>query len=469
MLRLFFMTMSTRTEKHFWDFFTKPTPPQPAGPLSSLPLFRQLSLFSSACFRQLSLIPRYLVSRVAWRRHRLCPALFFCGIGGLFVTEYAVLSLHSIRPLGAPIECAQTFQKPLFSPLFPAPLFAAAPEQYLPAPLFHSQYSIASTHSDPLLCERFPLLPESRPASITSVRRSVSAARLRAPVEKAAFHPLDKARALEFASTPELHRLLASASTAELPLLASTIPDGPQTAIAPPVTRLRKVQQALYQRHFLGSLCARFESGSAGPAAIGYDPEGGTSYGKYQIASRTGSMQRFIRFLRHRAPSLAHRLSQSGPSNTLATTGVMPREWKRIAGEYPSRFEQLQDEFIHNSYYTPTLREIRTRTGIDLSRHPRVIREVLWSMAVQHGPINCARMFKAAEDIAKLSPAHLYHQELLRQIYRVRRQRIQAFSHKAHVPSLLRRLNMEETLALSQLRLPPRHSYQAVLDHPRGS
>ena len=55
----------------------------------------------------------------------------------------------------------------------------------------------------------------------------------------------------------------------------------------------------------LGSLAARFESGSDGVAAIGYDRHGGTSYGKFQLSSRAGTMDSFISFLSKESPDLA--------------------------------------------------------------------------------------------------------------------------------------------------------------------
>jgi hypothetical protein len=47
----------------------------------------------------------------------------------------------------------------------------------------------------------------------------------------------------------------------------------------------------------LGKLSAKFESSKEGPSAIGYDTKGGTSYGTYQIASKTGTMSEFVAFL----------------------------------------------------------------------------------------------------------------------------------------------------------------------------
>ena len=52
----------------------------------------------------------------------------------------------------------------------------------------------------------------------------------------------------------------------------------------------------------LGALSAQFESGKQGVSAIGYDKNGGTSYGAYQIASRPGTMDQFISFLNGKEP-----------------------------------------------------------------------------------------------------------------------------------------------------------------------
>lgn len=46
-----------------------------------------------------------------------------------------------------------------------------------------------------------------------------------------------------------------------------------------------------------GDFSARYESGTAGSAAIGYDKTGGTSYGKWQLSSKQGSLEGFLRYL----------------------------------------------------------------------------------------------------------------------------------------------------------------------------
>ncbi|MDR1947441.1 MAG: hypothetical protein LBQ51_09810 [Desulfovibrio sp.] len=142
----------------------------------------------------------------------------------------------------------------------------------------------------------------------------------------------------------------------------------------------------------IGGLAAKFESGEEGIAAIGYDGKGGTSYGKFQIASRAGTMRAFIEYLREKAPDLAGRLAACGPANTGSRSGRMPAEWRRIAAEQPERFEQLQGDFIRTSHFEPAVAAIAEVTGVSFENLSPVLREVLFSTAVQHGPAGATRI-----------------------------------------------------------------------------
>lgn len=148
----------------------------------------------------------------------------------------------------------------------------------------------------------------------------------------------------------------------------------------------------------LGSIAALFESGSKGAAAIGYDRTGGTSYGKFQISSRAGTMNRFLNFLAEREPAWAERLRGAGPANTGSTHGRMPVEWAKIAAESPERFEKLQTEFIRKDHYQPAREKIREQTGVDIEAARPALREALFSTAVQHGASGAARIFGEAID-----------------------------------------------------------------------
>jgi hypothetical protein len=146
----------------------------------------------------------------------------------------------------------------------------------------------------------------------------------------------------------------------------------------------------------IGTLSAYFESGEKGPGVVGYDSNGGTSYGTYQISSRAGTMSMFIDYLSERAPDLASKLKAAGPSNTGSRSGKMPEVWKKIAATDPNRFAKLQYDFIEQTHYLPALQEISQRTGLDVSKAPRALQEVLWSTAVQHGPKGAVKIFTKA-------------------------------------------------------------------------
>lgn len=208
----------------------------------------------------------------------------------------------------------------------------------------------------------------------------------------------------------------------------------------------------------LGSLAAKFESGDDGIAAIGYDRKGGTSYGKYQIASRTGTMSNFISYLRSEAPDLAARLASAGPANTGGRSGKMPAEWRRIAAEDPDRFEKLQGEFIRTSHFEPAMQAIAAVTGVHFEKLPAALQEVLFSTAVQHGPAGATRIFSQAMrrvDADKLQAAaspsgRKAGQQLITQVYSLRAG--QFSSSTAQVQAAVRnRLKQEMREAIGML------------------
>ncbi|NJB66747.1 hypothetical protein GGQ74_000387 [Desulfobaculum xiamenense] len=411
----------------------------------------------------------------------LYPAVILGYVLGVFSLEYALIASLAPAP-NLPARIAAHDVSPeaeamrdLIGAVYPAALDPLpGPEHFttrlpleFPVPWETDDaepcLAMLSNSPHPLLCTTSRMLP-ALPRSARVAHGSVSRHIVRLPVDKDAFHPLDKERFLEIASNPEkLRRLFAMVETQMPPLAA--LENTAETAIAPPVTRLDRIREKIAHRRSLGGLCAMFESGVRGVYAIGYDHKGGTSYGKYQMSSRKGTMRRFVSYLDTRAPSLARRLKRCGPANTGTTDGVMPDEWRRIAGEFPRLFERLQDDFVHNTYYSPTLREIRSRTGIDLDAHPVVLREVLWSTAVQHGPLGSAGIFERAEQRARMRPASEYHRALVVEIFREREARVRNKCHPEQLRPLIQRLRQERTIALSRLQKPVLNT---MLTHPTG-
>ena len=195
----------------------------------------------------------------------------------------------------------------------------------------------------------------------------------------------------------------------------------------------------------LGILSARFESGSEGIAAIGYDRTGGTSYGKYQIASKPGSMDNFLQFLDGAAPDLASKLREAGPADTGGRKGGMPTAWREIAEQQPERFAALQEQFIRDTHYTPALAAVR-QAGFNTDEFSPALKEVLWSTSVQHGPTGAARIFIRAAERADTS--HTREKDLIRSVYANRAGQFKSSTDSVRA-AVQQRLQEEQHLALA--------------------
>ncbi len=200
----------------------------------------------------------------------------------------------------------------------------------------------------------------------------------------------------------------------------------------------------------LGKLSSKFESGRDGIAAIGYDRVGGTSYGKYQIASRVGSMDKFLNFLDSAAPDMADKLRDAGPANTGGRKGGMPEAWRELAANEPDRFEALQDKFIYESHYKPALAAISKQTSMDEGKISSVMQEVLWSTAVQHGPSGAARIFTRATANAGSLEDENFDQRMIKNVYDIRATQFGS-STEAVQKAVRNRMNEEKNLALNML------------------
>lgn len=205
----------------------------------------------------------------------------------------------------------------------------------------------------------------------------------------------------------------------------------------------------------VGALSARFESGGAGVAAIGYDSVGGTSYGTYQIASKPGTMDKFLSYLDEHAPAWGDRLRNAGSMDTGSTQGNMPAVWKAIAAEDPERFGRLQHDFIIDQTYAPARAMILDQTGLDFDNAPPALREVLWSTAVQHGPTGAARIFgKVIDRFVTSASGGEFNEQLIEGVYDTRKGQFGSSTKRVR-QSVVSRLNEEKQLALNMLEHTP--------------
>ena len=143
-----------------------------------------------------------------------------------------------------------------------------------------------------------------------------------------------------------------------------------------------------------GDLSARYESGADGSSAIGYDKKGGTSYGRFQLSSKKGGMDGFLRFLEGRggeAASIAARLRAAGPADTGGKSGAMPEAWKKES-QAPG-FADLEREYIQRAFYEPVMRSLPSGAAAAVRASPQ-LGQMVWSTAVQHGATGAAGILR---------------------------------------------------------------------------
>lgn len=200
----------------------------------------------------------------------------------------------------------------------------------------------------------------------------------------------------------------------------------------------------------IGSLSAQFESGKDGVACVAYDGTGGTSYGKFQIASKVGTMKDFLNFLDDAAPDLAKRLRASGPANTGSRHGAMPDMWKQIASEDPERFEQLQETFATETHYKPALAAIVQKTGLEEDTLSSAMREVIWSTAIQHGPTGASKIFARADSLSGSPSDPGYERKMINNVYQIRGTQFGSSTESIRA-AVLNRFKKEKLIALDML------------------
>jgi hypothetical protein len=145
--------------------------------------------------------------------------------------------------------------------------------------------------------------------------------------------------------------------------------------------------------NYLGALSKKYESGNSGPGTIARNAGdiGGASYGTYQIATKTGTMATFIKFLKTSYPSMYAALSKFA-----AGTVQFDAAWIALAKTKKDEFDAAQHEFIKSSHYDPAVNKIKLAIGLDINQCSIALQNVVWSISVQHGSGGACNLFKNA-------------------------------------------------------------------------
>ena len=138
----------------------------------------------------------------------------------------------------------------------------------------------------------------------------------------------------------------------------------------------------------LGQTSEKYESGNRGPGTIssGKGDNGGKSYGRYQIETRLGTMDEYLKY--------SH--NYNGHFNGLKpATPAFDAKWKELAATDTEAFSKSQHNFIIEHHYMPQLQKLKDR-GYDFSTRGKAIQDMVWSTAVQYRN-NMPRVIQRAE------------------------------------------------------------------------
>ena len=136
---------------------------------------------------------------------------------------------------------------------------------------------------------------------------------------------------------------------------------------------------------------AQYESGLQGSTAIGYDKNGGTSYGKFQISSKAGTFDDWLKWLdKNGHEAVAQELRNAGPSDTGSRDGKTPEVWRALVNS-GTITDDMQLQFIKESHLDPALAGLPKEARDAILADPTLYR-AFFSTAVQHGADDAAKL-----------------------------------------------------------------------------
>lgn len=127
----------------------------------------------------------------------------------------------------------------------------------------------------------------------------------------------------------------------------------------------------------LGSLSEKYESGNRGPATVstGVGDPGGVSYGTYQLASKIGRADEFVK--KHYPDEF---------KGLKGGTQEFTKRWKELAEKDTDGLRKKEHQFIRETHYDPQVAKLAKDLTLDVTKRSAAFRDVVWSTAVQHGP-----------------------------------------------------------------------------------
>lgn len=164
-----------------------------------------------------------------------------------------------------------------------------------------------------------------------------------------------------------------------------------------------KKPQSGTQLSTLGVLSAKYES-TGNPGIIANNPgdPGGKSYGAWQLASKRGSVDAFLIWLKGVNYDYYQQLTEAKRKDGNVFGANFDKTWKQIAKNDRAGFLQVQHDYIKHAYYDVAAQKLKDKYRFDISTKSPALQNVLWSTAVQHGANGAVSIFaKVFKDVGK--------------------------------------------------------------------
>lgn len=168
-----------------------------------------------------------------------------------------------------------------------------------------------------------------------------------------------------------------------------------ETITSEPVKEETPVDTSSNDVTTIASLSAKYEShGNPGIVSSGSGDLGGVSYGSYQLASNTGSVDSFLAWAKgYSNDALANYAREL--SKFTVNSQEFKDLWKQIGDVDPGGFQELQDAYIMDHYYEAAASDLRDNY-YEINKHSIAMKAVLFSRSVQYGPGNMVELFTTA-------------------------------------------------------------------------
>ena len=138
----------------------------------------------------------------------------------------------------------------------------------------------------------------------------------------------------------------------------------------------------------LGSCAIREESGGD-PARINPNDVGAPAYGIPQMNAGTGAIAQYLGRIQGDYPVIYQRLEAAGGDRAAREgTPEFFAAWRGLAADPNTRQDFINSQKIiaKEKWYDPTVSRIKNQVGTDLSQRGPGLKDMIYSLGVQHGP-----------------------------------------------------------------------------------